>query len=217
MKSMKNRIIWLIISLFWFISIAIPLFFYAAQLEFPVISHNSISRTVLAFELLLPLICFIIAKLFDKDKIMKYILSICTVLSFISIFVFTLGFAIDEPLFYPLASYTDSPQNYLVLDENLALCEDDETVPLFDIFPSEIPHEAQNIKYQYYCNTMGDAAEINAEWNLSATEYYNEKKRISEICSYSAESGKYDCSTGDFSLSVEFDDQNCLINYEYKQ
>lgn len=214
---MKNRILWIIISLLWFISIAIPLFFYATQLEFPVIAHNNISRAVFAFELLLPLICFIIAKLSDRDKIMKCILSICTVLSFLSIFVFTLVFTIDEPLFYPLASYTDSPQNYLVLDENLALYEDGETTSLFDIFPSKIPREAQNVRYEYYCNTVSDVVKINADWNLPATEYDYEKKRISEICSYHEETGRFDCSTRDFYLSVEFDDQNCSVSYEYKQ
>lgn len=89
---MRKKIVWLIISLLWIVFLLAPVVYYAKQMKFPVIAPGIPLKIIMAFLLLLPVIFAIIAVLTQKEKLVRIIFIVCTVLNFASIFVFTIGF-----------------------------------------------------------------------------------------------------------------------------
>lgn len=205
---MRKITIWLIITFLWFVFLLSPIIHYATQVRFPVIAPEKSSKFILILLFLLPAIFAFIAKFTKKEKITRIVFIVCTVLNLASIYVLTLGFTADVPFFYPVISYTDSAQDYLVLDTNLY------TDDVFSVFPETIPSEAKDVKYKYYCELSSNTVQLFAEWILPNKEYILEKNRLA--VGYN-DTSMYDYSSFVYNLVVEFDDQNNTVCYMYEQ
>lgn len=213
---MNKKIAWVISSVCWIILITVPLIYYANQMCFPVIAYGKVSKIVLLIAILLPLIFFIVSRLVRQEKAVFFLFCICIVLNLLSTFSLTLFFTADEPLFYPVASYTEEPQNYLIIDENLQLYTDEDDY-IFTVFPKAIPEGAENIKYFYYCETASDSLRINAKWSLTVDEFAREKERILDAYLSNENNSTFNFGSEHFDLIVEFDEQNNLVSYSYEQ
>lgn len=207
---MKKKIVWVIISLLWVIMILTPIVYYASKLKFPVICPGIVSKIITAILILLPVIFIVIAKVSKKENVVLSVFIICTVLNLVSIWVFTFGFTADVSFFYPVVSYTDSKENYLVIDENVLYAED----KVFAVFPDSIPNEAEDIDYEYYCEMSSNTVQIIARWTLPNEEYQLEKSRMS--VGYK-ETSVYDYSSFAYNLTVEFDDTSNSVIYKCEQ
>lgn len=203
---MKKITIWLIASFLWIIFLLAPLVYYFSQVNFPII--NVPSMIIIILLLLLPVMFIAIAKITKKEKFFQIILIVCTILNFASICVSTFGFTTNVPYFYPIISYTESEENYLILDTNLYA--DD----VFRVFPQRVPNEAENVYYKYYCDISSNTVQIIAEWTLPGDKYDSEKNRFNIGHSSVA---VYDCSSFAYNLVVEFKDQENTVRYVYEQ
>lgn len=206
---MKKTIVWLITTFLWVFFLLAPIIYYATKVRFPVIAPGIPSKIILILLLLLPAIFALIAKFTQREKIIRIVFIVCTALNLVSVYVFTFGFTADVPFFYPVISYTDSAQDYLVLDTNL-YAEDD----IFAVFPENIPDEARNINYKYYCELSSNTVQIVAQWSLPNEEYSIEKNRLA--IGYD-DTLIHDYSSFAYNLVVEFDDQDNAVCYIYEQ
>ncbi len=199
----KNKFFWCITSVLWVVLIIAPILYYAQQMKFPVIAGGIVLKIVMLVLILLPVIFILISKLTGKEKVLVVIFSICTVLNFISVFIFTFGFALDAPFFYPVVSYTDSVSDYMILDENVLYIDHD---VLSAIFPESVPEKATDITYEYYCDMPSSTVKIYAKWTLPDEEYFLEKRRLID-----------DYGSLIYNLKVEFNDQEKSVYYIYEQ
>ena len=213
---MKMKLFWIMSSVFWIALIVAPLLYYADMLNFPVVAYRAVHKIVLVVLIFFPLVLFIISKLTKREKTVLIVFGVCIILNLLSFFTLTLFFTADEPFFYPVVSYTKSPDNYLILDKNLELkTEEDDYI--FTVFPKEIPKDATDIEYVYYCDTAADVLRISAKWCVSNEEYEKEKERMSTQCIYNKYGNFFNFSENDFVLYIAFDDESKCVVCKYEQ
>jgi len=207
MNKKRKINIWIITSFLWVLFLFAPIVYYAKQVRFPVVAPGIVSKIVITVLLLLPIIFAVAAKITKKEKIIRTVFIVCTILNLVSIYVFTFGFKTDVPFFYPIVSYTDSAKDYLVLDTNIYAEED-----VSSVFPKKIPEEAIEVKYNYYCEKSSNTVQIIAEWILPNEDYIIEKNRLAV-----SNNTSYDVSSFAYNLKVEFDDKDNKVCYIYEQ
>lgn len=209
---MKKICLWVSLSLIWLALLFIPFFYYSKQLQFPVLVLKHVLIPVLLFFAFIPFIFVIIAKTTCREKKLRIIFSILVSLEFAVVFMATLGFTAESPFFYPLVSYTENAENYLILD--VGFYGDEEIV---SVFPKEIPQTATDISYKYYCDGGSNMAEIFATWKLPKEDYIAEKKRISELAISVENMLIYRFDSFAYNLIVEFDENEHSVCYTYEQ
>lgn len=209
MNKKRKIITWIITSLLWILFLLAPIVYYAKQVHFPVIAPGIVLKIIITVLLLLPIIFAIAAKITKKEKIVRTVFIVCTILNLASIYVFTFGFKTDVPFFYPIISYTDSAENYLIMDTDIYVYED-----IFSsVFPKNIPDKAMDVKYKYYCEKSSNTVQIVAEWILPDEDYVIEKNRLAVGNNTSVR----DLSSFAYKLMVEFDDEHNAVFYVYEQ
>ena len=95
----------------------------------------------------------------------------------ISFFIYGIGFIILMVL-PPISYHTTDIDNYLVFDEEIAEYEKD----IYDLLPSEIPEDAENVSYEYfmYESFFSKEFSIKLSFALPQTEYDSLKREILE-------------------------------------
>ena len=216
---MKNkRLLWIALYLLWVIVLGIPLLYYSGKVSFPVVATELHQKIMYAVLLLLPLILYAVAKAVKREKTGLIIFAICSTVYFTSFLALVIFLVPDEPLFYPVYSYTESPENYLVLDEELWLYAEDNLI--YEVFPEEIPANAEDVSYSYLCDTVKDAVIISASWKTSSQNYEKEKERMTEQYSYWKFGNLFnlgDIHDCHYFLYVAFDDEEERIICRYEQ
>lgn len=216
---MKNkRLLWIALYLLWVIVLGIPLLYYSGKVSFPVVATELHQKIMYAVLLLLPLILYAVTKAVKREKTGLIIFAICSTVYFTSFLALVIFLVPDEPLFYPVYSYTESPENYLVLDEELWLYAEDNLI--YEVFPEEIPANAEDVSYSYLCDTVKDAVIISASWKTSSQNYEKEKERMTEQYSYRKFGNLFNLSDlpdYHYFLYVAFDDEEERIICRYEQ
>ena len=200
-----------IYSFLWVALILVPIFYYAQKMKFPVICPGIITKIITVIVLLFPFIFFLIARITKKEKIFSIIFLALFLFNLLFTCIFTFGFAHNTPFFYPIISYTDSIDDYLVIDDDVLYVNTDD---LFNVFPEKVPNEATSRNYEYYCDIPSNTVKIFAKWVLPENEYWTEKSRL--ISNYN-ENSFFDYGSLIYTLVVEFNDKEKSICYIYEQ
>jgi Predicted integral membrane protein len=150
---------------------------YGYQIKYPQIFFNRLGSVylVLIFINILPLIISSIGIIVLNRKKNKKILIISSILIIPSILVcLSCGFILCS--FPPIQSYTDKPENYLIVEKNVGKYS-----KIYEnFFPNKIPNNANNVKYNYkkYEGLFEENIELIASWSLASDEYEMAKQKV---------------------------------------
>ncbi len=165
----------IVLSILW-VGLVYGLFFFMrSQLKFPTLAlYNGgwlipLLMTVSFWGLVFALVSV------EKRKKLRVFSSAFIVIgiavSLCYTFQTTLFFYVTEPGIYPLYSETLNADDYLVFDKEF----EGNYEYLTELMPSEIPEEAENVKYEYYYNSFR-SGRFEASWSLPEAEYESLKK-----------------------------------------
>ncbi len=124
-------------------------------------------------------------------------------------------------MFSPLISTTNDAKNYRIFDECCCLVNND----YIALLPSEIPANAENIVYDYFCETsLFSGTYVYAEWTLPEEAYAKEKQRISDSLNgtdtlpfTTAEKTAYmEKNPENTDLIIAFTDAECKVSYYFE-
>lgn len=186
-------LIWSVLNVILIIGYYKAEFIYATFYEFEPEEALLIPiRMFFVIQLLLSLLIIILnkkpKKLVINERGKRIILKIVICLWLLSWFALPFSAAMIS-LAPPVYSYTENPQNYLVLDEYVRMYGND----IYTLFPANIPRSVisedsswyppdsfpETTKYYYkYENMIDQSFDIVAEWKLPKEEYVTTKEAI---------------------------------------
>ena len=212
----------LLISALWFVLMSILLIMIAISLKFPTFDNERYGHIIIPISIIVPLISIVYGvKTYKSEKYNKTIdtlILIGFILGAMYVFVCTFGFRLSSTVFYPLSSTTSDPENYLVIEDTLA---ESEYEYINVVFPSEIPVEAENVEYYYFCNSFW-SYKIESKWNLPYLMYFNYKNEVMAKPNgyHSIQNDKsvfeFEFNTSSYKAKIEFDDKNLTVKYQFK-
>jgi len=210
------------ISISWLLVVLVPMVVITFQLNFPAINYNLYGHIIIPILLALPLITLVYTVIAYKtgksSKIADGFVLAGLIITILYTAVFTLGFRYWGNALYPLASTTRNPENYLVIEDEYA---EYDTREIYGVFPKEIPAEASDVEYYYYCNGFGHYW-IEAKWKLPNDKYMVEKRQAiygnGEVTNTS-DGLIYDCvfNENGYIAKKEFVDSDCSIKYYFER
>lgn len=212
----------LFVSVLWFVLMSTLLITIAISLKFPTFDNERYGYIIIPISIIVPIISFIYGvnayKSEKYNKTIDMLILIGFILGIVYVFVCTFGFRLPSTVFYPLSSTTSDPENYLVIEDNLA---ESEYEYINDVFPIEIPVEAENVEYCYSCNSFWNY-KIESKWNLPHLMYFNYKNEVMAKTNgyYTIQNDKsvfeFEFNTSSYKAKIEFDDKNLTVKYEFK-
>lgn len=160
-----NVIFFATFLIFKFSYVKYPYIDMASYKTFFLLAFLSLTPTFISFIGLIIQSASCVTKRRNIYEVSLTLLSLCSIIA--SLYgMFLLNF------YTPLASKTENPKNYLIVDESF-------NREYLEIFPQTIPSMAIEVKYYYcYWNTWGSDLDIIAQWKLPKSKYESEKRRI---------------------------------------
>lgn len=164
MTKKRKITAWVIGCLLWEI-IVIGLYIYMCSwLEFPKLNFDSLGWLIPIF-IVVPLLALLfgVVSVRRKKELMEAFSIIFAVLSAL---LYCAHIFLSLFLLSPIMSDANDKDNYLVLDNDMALCYED----IVGVIPETIPENATNVVYKYHYEPWADGW-IYVYWELPEVEY----------------------------------------------
>lgn len=214
------------LSLIWLVLVYGLFFYMRSQLKFPTLDLQNegwlvpLFMTVSFWGLVLALVSG------EKRKKLRIFSSVFIIIGIIAsacyTTVTTYFFNTDEPGIYPLYSETTDTADYLIFDKAFEGNYD----YIIQFMPSQIPEEAENVKYEYKYNSTLSGS-FSASWSLPQAKYEALKKETlgkkgeiaynADITIFTTNWDITDASVFGTSFSAEFNDATRTVSYSSRQ
>lgn len=164
MTAKRKTTVWMVVCLVWELVVVGLYIYMCTQFKFPKINFDSLGWLIPVF-IVVPLVVLLFGVLSVRRK-KELIEAFAIIFAVLSALLYCAHIFLSLFFLPPIMSDTTNKDNYLVLDNDMALLYDD----IVGVIPESIPENATNVVYKYRYEPWANGC-IYVYWELPEDEY----------------------------------------------